>query len=233
MQVRAIKTRVFKEGESLADFVASHLKRVPEGSVLVITSKIVALAEGRTAVASTAAKKATLIRSESVSAIKTKWVWLTIKDGLVMPNAGIDESNADGKIILLPADSFKAAAAIRRALMKRFKVKKFGVLITDSRVLPLRAGVTGVALGYAGFKGLRDYRGKKDIFDRPLRMTQTNVADGLAASAVFLMGEGAEQQPLALVTDAPVAFSDLVKKEELMIALKDDLYRPLFRKAGL
>lgn len=189
MQVRAIKTRVFKEGESLPDFVASHVTRIPEGSVLVITSKVVALAEGRTARASTNAKKAALIKSESTSTIKTKWVWLTIKDGLVMPNAGVDESNANGKIILLPADSFKAATVIRRTLMKRFKLKELGVLITDSRVLPLRAGVTGVALGYAGFKGLRDYRGKKDIFDRPLRMTQTNVADGLAASAVFLMGE--------------------------------------------
>ena len=35
--------------------------------------------------------------------------------------------------------------------------------------MPLRAGVVGVALGYAGFKGLRDYRGKEDIFGKKLK----------------------------------------------------------------
>lgn len=233
MITQAIKTRVFKRGEALADFIVSNIPRIPEKSVVVVTSKIVALAEGRTVPISTKANKTRLIKGESTSALKTKWVWLTVKDGMVMANAGVDESNADGQIILLPADSFLAAHTLRSELMKRLKLKHLGVLITDSRVLPLRAGVTGVALGYAGFKGLRDYRGKKDIFKRPLKMTQTNVADGLAASAVFLMGEGSERQPLALIQDAPVVFSSTVDKKELQIALKDDLYRPLFQQAGI
>ena len=96
--------------------------------------------------------------------------------------------------------------------------------------MPLRAGVVGVALGYAGFKGLRDYRGKKDISGRKLKFTQTDVADSLATAAVLAMGEGSERQPLAVITNAPVVFTDRVNKKELLIPLKDDMYAPLFRR---
>jgi len=103
-----------------------------------------------------------------------------------------------------------------------------GVLVTDSRILPLRAGIVGVALGYAGFKGVRDYRGTPDIFGRVLKLSRTDVADSLAAAAVLQMGEGAEQQPLALITDARVEFTERTSRRELRIDPKEDLYRPLF-----
>jgi F420-0:gamma-glutamyl ligase len=174
-------------------------------------------------------QKTKLIKQESDFAIKTKLVWLTIKDGMVMSSAGIDESNAKGKLILLPKDSFQSADLIRNKLKKIFKLRKFGVLITDSRIFPLRAGVVGVALGYAGFKGIRDYRGGNDIFGRVLKMSQTDVADSLATAAVLCMGEGREQQPLALIDNAPVVFAEKINKNELKINPKEDLYLPLFR----
>jgi len=230
MQVKAIKTRVFKENESLVRFITEHVKRVPDGAVLVVTSKIVALAEGRTVAATDVKTKEKYIKSESTFATKTKWVWLTLKDGMVIANAGIDESNADGKLILLPKDSFAAAAKLRKALMKHYKVKRLGVVIPDSRVIPLRAGVIAMALGYAGIKGIRDYRAKKDIFGRPFKFETTGVVDSLSTAAALVMGEGAEQQPLAVITGAPVEFTDRVKKGELLIPLKDDIYLPYFLK---
>ena len=105
-----------------------------------------------------------------------------------------------------------------------------GVLITDSRTVPLRAGVTGVAVGYAGFRGIKDYRGTPDIFGRKFEFSRTNIADGLAAAAVLVMGEGNEQQPLAIIEKAPVEFCDRVKRAELRINIKEDMYRPLFSK---
>jgi len=228
MQVLPIKTRVFKENEDLFSFILKYVKKIPENSILVITSKIVALAEGRTVEYKNQLQKTKLIKQESDFALKTKLTWLTIKDGMVMSSAGIDESNAKGKLILLPKDSFGSADLIRKKLKKIFKVKKLGVLITDSRIFPLRAGIIGVTLGYAGFKGIRDYRGLKDIFDRVLKMSRTGVADSLATTAVLCMGEGKEQQPLALITDAPVEFIEKVNKKELLINIKDDLYLPLF-----
>jgi len=230
MQVTAIKTRVFKENEDLAAFITKHVKKLPERSVLVVTSKIIALAEGRTVAATDTKTKEKYIKQESDFAKKTKWVWLTIKDGMVIANAGIDESNADGKLILLPEDSFAAAAKLRTKLMKYYKVKKLGVVIPDSRIIPLRAGVIAMALGYAGIKGIRDYRGQKDIFGRPFKFETTGVVDSLSTAAALVMGEGAEQQPLAIITGAPVEFTERVKKGELLIPLADDIYLPYFSK---
>ncbi|MBP6060715.1 MAG: coenzyme F420-0:L-glutamate ligase [Candidatus Pacebacteria bacterium] len=229
MQIQAIKTKVFEEGEDLISFICKYVKKLPEESVLVITSKVVALAEGRTVEFVNEKQKIALIKKESSFALETKYTWLTIKDGMVMASAGIDESNAMGKLILLPKDSFRSADEIRKKLKKIFKIKKLGVLITDSRIFPLRAGIVGVVLGYAGFHGVRDYRGNKDIFGRVLKMSRTDVGDSLATAAVLCMGEGKEQQPLALITDAPIVFAEKINKKELLINPKDDLYLPLFQ----
>jgi coenzyme F420-0:L-glutamate ligase len=230
MLIKAIKTKVFKENENLFDFVIRYIPKVKEGSIIVITSKIVALAEGRTAIAKNDKEKEKIIRAESDIAIKTKYVWLTVKDGMVCANAGVDESNADGKIVLLPKDSYKASDTIRKQLMKHYGVKKLGVLLTDSRLMPLRAGVIGVAVGYAGFKGTRDYRNTPDIFGRKMKFTQTDVADSLATAVALVMGEGNECQPVALITEAPVEFSQKVNKKELIIPVGEDLYAPMFRQ---
>lgn len=162
--------------------------------------------------------------------MKTKYTWLTIKDGMVLANAGIDQSNAGGKCILLPRDSFASAAAIRRFLRARFRLKRLGVIITDSRVTPLRLGICGGAIGYAGFRGIRDDRGRPDLFGRRLEMTRTNVTDSLAAAAVLLMGEAAERKPLAVIERAPVVFRETVRRTELLIDPKEDMYRPLFER---
>ncbi len=228
MKVQPLKTRIFKENENLVDFIRAHIKKIPEKSVLVVTSKIVALAEGRTVSDTSASTKEKLIRNESDFALQTKYVLLTIKDGMVMANAGIDDSNAKGKLILLPKDSFQSAAVLRKQLQKIYKVKKLGVLITDSRLFPLRAGVVGVAMGYAGFKGIKSYKGTPDLFGRKFVFSQTDIADSLATSAVLTMGEGRECQPLALITQAPIVFTEKINKRELIIDPKEDVYAPLF-----
>jgi coenzyme F420-0:L-glutamate ligase len=232
MKVASVRTRVFKKREDLTAFITANVRGLKDGSILAVTSKIIALAQGRVVVAKSLKEKEKIIRGESEWAMKTKYVWLTEKDGMILANAGVDESNADGKLILLPKDSFRSVDLLRKKLRKHYKLKKLGVVITDSRIMPLRAGVVGVALGYAGFKGLRDYRGKKDMFGRKLKFTQTDIADSLATAAVLAMGEGSERQPLAVITDAPVEFTERVNKKELLIPLKDDMYAPLFRTAA-
>ncbi len=228
MRIKAIKTRIFRENEDLLSFILKYIKKLPEKSILVVTSKILALSEGRFTEYKNKKQKIDLIKQESTFALKTKYTWLTIKDGMVMAAAGIDESNAEGKLILLPKDSFKSAEFLRTRLIQKFKVKNLGILITDSRLMPLRAGIVGVALGYAGFKGILDYRGTKDMFGRIMKVSRTDIADSLATSAVLCMGEGREQQPLALILGAPIIFTKKINKKELMINPKEDLYLPLF-----
>ena len=171
-----------------------------------------------------------LIKRESEVAIPSKYIWVTVVDGNVMASAGIDESNADGKFILLPKDSFKSAAALRKKLLRAYKTKELGVVITDSRTIPWRAGVMGIATGYAGFRGIKDYRGKPDIFGRKFKYSRVDVADSLATCAVFPMGEGDECQPLALITDISIEFCEKVHKKEVQIPVDDDMYQPLLSK---
>lgn len=229
MIITPIKTRVFLEHENLDDFISEYIPVVQENSIVVITSKIVALSEGRTCDDDSDESKELLIKRESEWAMQTKYAWLTFKDGMLVASAGIDRSNANGKLILLPKNSFEAASRLRVYLLKKYCVANLGVLITDSRILPLRAGILGYAIGYDGFKGIYDNRGKPDIFGRSLIMSQTDIADGLATSAVICMGEAAEQQPLALITDPPVEWTDEpANPNELCIPPEDDLYRPFF-----
>lgn len=227
MKIEPIKTRIFREHEDLSLFVLQHIKKIPEKSILAVTSKIVSLSLGRTEKHRGEKEKAKLIKKES-DIILDKNNLFTIKDGMVMAFAGVDESNGDGKIILLPKDSYESAEALRKQLADRLKLKNLGVLITDSGFIPLRGGAIGMAIGYAGFQGVRNYIGKKDVFGRVLKMSKTNVADSLAASAVLNMGEGSEQCPLALITGAPVLFAK-TKKGEIMIDSKKDMYTPLFK----
>lgn len=228
MRIISILTPIIREGASLEKLIIRAVPKLQDKSILVITSKIVAICQGRV-VPNRYGAKTRWIKRESEQAIRTKWCYLTLKDGHWCPNAGVDESNADGKLILWPKEPYRVAWDICRFLRKYYHRKNIGVLITDSRSFPLRSGVTGVALGYAGFKGLRSYVGKPDIFGKLLRMTRTNIADSLATAAVLQMGEGNEQTPLALVTDAPVVFTNRrINSRELQIDPKDDMYRPLF-----
>ena len=226
MEIIPIKTRIFRENESLLKFIEDHLSILKEGDVVVITSKIVALAQGRTAEIS---DKEGVIKRESDLVIKTKWCYLAKKDGDWLPNVGVDESNASDKIILLPSKPYQVARNLWQSLKQIYHLKKLGVILTDTRSRPLRTGTTGITLAYTGFLGFKDYRGKKDLFGRKLKYTQSNLVDALAIAGVAVMGEGEEQIPLALIHGAPIKYSDrFPDSKELLMDPRRDLYRPIF-----
>ncbi|MEK7784206.1 MAG: hypothetical protein AAB658_02115, partial [Chloroflexota bacterium] len=79
MEIKVIKTRVFLENEDLLSFILQYIKKIHENSILVVTSKIVALSEGRTKDFISEKEKIALIKQESDFAVKTKVVWMTIK----------------------------------------------------------------------------------------------------------------------------------------------------------
>lgn len=211
-------------------------KALGERSILVVTSKIVAIWQGRCIPIDAVKDKDKLIKKEADFYLARKkvpkgWVMLTMKHGVMIPTAGIDESNANGYYILWPEKPFLTAKKIYRFIKKEYKLKKFGVIISDSHTVPLRWGTLGIALAYWGFWPLVDYRGKRDIFGRKLKITQANIADALAAAAVLSMGEGKEQTPIAVITDvrSTITFGnfDFEKKNPLAIERKKDIYSPL------
>jgi len=159
---------------------------------------------------------------------------ITVKHNLLVASAGIDESNGNGYLVLWPKDPQKSANMIREYLVKKHKVKRVGVIITDSKLTPLRWGVTGYALASSGFRVLNSYIGKPDIFGRLMHAEKLNVADSLAAATVAVTGEGSEQTPIAIIEDLPsVVFQkrNPTNKEikELHISLTDDVFYPLLK----
>ena len=129
-------------------------------------------------------------------------------------------------------DMYALAQELRQELQTRWGVKNLGVLVTDSMILPLRAGVVAAAVAYAGFKGVKDLRGQPDIYGKPLEVTLVNVADSLATAAALCMGEGNNKTPLCLIQNAPAEFTDKTNETEIKYPVENDLYTPLFQAVG-
>lgn len=230
MEIKTYKTAVFKQNGNLPEFIKKHIPALKEKSVLVVSSKLAALREGLIVECQTQKDFENIIKKESAAYFKTSLCYFTVRNGMVMTNAGADRSNtAPGTAVLLPQNPQKSAARLRRELLKIYKLKTLGVILADSMILPLRAGVIGAAVGYSGFKGAQSRVGTKDIYGRKLETTIINYADSLAAAASLLMGEAAEKTPLALITNAPVKFTAKDNPSEIKYPLKDDLYYPFFK----
>lgn len=195
--------------DNLGDLIAVVAKQLKEKSVVVITSKVVAICEGRCVPLTDynsdkkelAKKEAELYLEQQITP-DASWMH-TIKDGVLIGSAGIDKSNGNGFFILWPKNSKASAKKVYKLLKKQSGVKDFGVVITDSHTLPFKRGLMGFAIAYFGFKPLIDDRGKNDLFGYEMHLAQRNVPDTLAASAVFLMGESGEQTPVAIISDLP------------------------------
>lgn len=236
-RVVPIRTEVFSVGRDLAEFVVASIsrERVSEGMVLAITSKIVSLAEGAV-VARSATEKGPLIRREAeVFLGETLFgVALTIKHGILIPSAGIDESNSvDDAFILFPKDPYASARRLHAELRVKWGLRDLGIIITDSHTQPLRKGVTGIGLSHWGFRATRDLVGTKDLFGREMKMTHVNVLDALAVSAVYAMGEVAERRPLAVIYGSGAEFTDSTSSAEIAIPRDEDLYgHLLFPRTG-
>jgi dihydrofolate synthase / folylpolyglutamate synthase len=242
MKVTPIQTPVVHAGDNLYQILDSALPRVEENSIVVVTSKIIALAEGSVVpkVEGTQQEKHDLVRLEAELYLEPDQspynLMLTVKHNIMAVNAGIDESNADDQYVLLPQDPYRSAREIWDFLRKRDGLQNLGTLIVDSKTFPLKWGTMGTALAHCGFLALNNRIGEKDLFGHEMQMTQVNVTEGLAAAAVLEMGEVAESQPLCLITEvAMVEFQDRpptqAEIESLQITLEDDAYAPILTKA--
>lgn len=241
MKVSTIKTDKITptRPKSILTILDDYLTELKEGSILAVTSKIVSICEGRVIKIGSIDKKE-LIKQEAEYFLppeENKYnITLTLKNNLLIPTAGIDESNGNGYYILWPSDAQKTANEIRKYLAERFSLKKVGVIITDSKTSPLRWGTTGVAIAHSGFSALNNYIGKPDIFGKLLRITKANIMDALAVTAVVVMGEADEQTPLAVIEQIPfVKFQQRNPTEnelkELHITIENDLYGELLKGA--
>jgi coenzyme F420-0:L-glutamate ligase len=227
MQIIPVRTRLFRQDESVADFVREHVTDLRPDDILVITSKIVALSQGR--VLESGFDKRATIRAEADEVRESPWCFLTRRGSDWCANAGVDESNADGKLILLPKDPAGAARALRVSLERIYGFAPT-LILTDTRIVPLRQGTMGMALAWAGIKPIKDYVGSPDLYGRHLKMTKANIVHALATAAVLVMGEGAESVPIVIIRDADVERDPDASGEvsDLAILPREDVYRVVF-----
>lgn len=229
MIFRPIKTRKFlPPKDDLYSLLDSYLPALKEKDILVITSKIVSIGQGRTVKITKATDRIALIKQEADAYLPENPSSLAIKDHTLTPYAGIDRSNADEHYILWPKNPPSAAKAIWKYLRQRHKIKQLGVIIADSFCLPFRWGQMGISLGFFGFNPLYSYANKRDIFGRKLVRSNSNLVDSLSALAVVHMGEGNEQTPLCLIRGfTKIKFDQKDHFQEFFISPADDLYTPL------
>jgi coenzyme F420-0:L-glutamate ligase len=250
MIIYALKTNMVKTGDNIVDVVLEAIKNanlaLEDNDIIALASKIIAHAEGRivrldnvkpSKEAEKLAKKyslqpelAELILHEADKIYGgVEKAILTLKNGVLAANAGIDNKNAPaGHAILWPKDPKKSAKEIRDEIENRTS-KKVGVLIVDSSLIPLRIGTVGLALAITGFKPIKDHRGKKDIFGRQIVITRHAIADDLACVAHFLMGEASERIPIVLIRGAQVEFDEGVYGgADMMMPIKECIFMKTF-----
>ncbi len=231
-----VKTRAFlPPKDDIFKLLDDYLPPLKEGDVLLVASKVLGIHEGRCVKIESTISKDALIRKEADayiprSMVPKRLIMPTIKHGIIVAFAGIDESNGNGYYIFWPKDPVASARMIRDYLKKKFKLRRLGVIVTDSYIRPLRAGVVGIAIGSYGIEPLLDYRGTKDIFGRTMKMEQTNIVDSIAAMGSFIMGEGNERRPFLIARGIEgIRFTDKPTYKKTRVSEKIDLYRPFVK----
>lgn len=250
MRLYAINTRIIKTGDNLVDIILESIRKqhlqLENNDILAITSKIIAYAEKRIV------KLSEIKPSERAKGLAQKYsiqlefaelilreaekiyggvqkAVLTLKNGILTANAGIDNKNASfGFAVLWPNNAKEWAVRIKNEVKHRTG-KQVAVLIVDSGLIPLRIGTVGLALAVAGFKPVIDCRGKKDVYGKPLVITHHAIADNLASAAHLLMGEAAEKNPIVIIRDANVDFDEgAYDSADMMMPFHDCIFMNAF-----
>ena len=207
-------------------------ERLTNGDILVIASKVVSYCEGRLVSAKNKKEFQHLIKKEADKVLQKGEMIITLKNRVLIPNAGIDNSNTPkDQVVLWPKDPFKTAKTIRQKLIKEYKLKNLGILINDSHCQPLRLGTSGIAIGWAGFFGVEDVRGKKDLFGKKMTYTQIAIADNIASAANLLMGETNASIPFVIVRGLKIKWTNKkASAKDYFISPKECIYRSLYNK---
>jgi len=149
---------------------------------------------------------------------------ITSADNIMAPNAGIDKSNSQDKLILYPNYPYLVAEQIKRKFFLDYNIH-VGIIIVDSRLMPARVGTIGVAIACSGIEPVLDRRGTKDLDGNVLKVTFQAIADNLASIANHKMGEGDETLPMAIIRDSGAKITDRkISPNEMAISHDECVY---------
>lgn len=232
---------LIKQGDDIARLLSGKTQ-LKEHDIVVISSTIVSKSEGRilslndvnvTERAKKIAERnlndprfvqAVLDESEEIL-LESPFLLVRTRNGSICVNAGIDRSNVEGSdnVLLLPEDPDKSAFELKESIFK-LTGKKVSVIITDTNGRAFRMGQTGAAIGIAGMKATRDWRGTKDLFGRVLEVKNEAIVDEIAGFANILMGEGSGGTPV-VITRGLELYHESYGLNELLRPEKEDVIR--------
>ena len=214
-------------GDDLASLLAPALRSVGvrDEDVVVVTSKMVAKAEGRL-VAADDPTRTVAAETARIVARRGDLVIAETSHGYVCANAGVDASNVDaGTLALLPTDPDGSARRLREELEGRLGVRGLAVVVSDTFGRAWRVGVVNVAIGADGLPSLVDLRGRSDDRGRTLETTEIALADEIAAAGGLVMGKDA-RIPVAIVRGVDRLGGRPSPASALVRPAADDLFSP-------
>ena len=252
MELFAIKLPLIQEHDPFLKILIDHIRKnkggLKEGDIVIIAEKVIAISQGRvrklsevSPISKEAKKLANkydmdqryvelILREADIILGGMRHVILAKVNDFLIANAGIDQSNAGpDSVILLPNNLKRVPWEYWKSLRDDFKIDNLGIIISDSRVQPLRKGTIGIAIATAGFEPIEDLRGHPDLFGRPLEITMRAIADDLTSAAQFLLSEADQQTPVVIIRGANVTFTETPQFTPEM-APEECLYMNIFSK---
>lgn len=234
------------KGMDLADLIVNAANddgtALESGDVVVITSKIVSKAEGRTVdlVDITPSQFATeyaekwekdpriveIVLRESTRIVRQVGpVMITeTKHGFVCANSGVDQSSsgAHDRAVMLPEDPDGSARGFR----KRFKELGIdvAVLVSDTFGRPWREGQTDIAIGSAGMDPMVSYIGQIDPHGHEFKVQVVCAADELAGAAELMKGN-VSRIPVAVIRGWSWEPNETASMQDIIREAEKDVFR--------
>lgn len=227
-------------GDSLSDIISSSVS-IQENDIIVVAQKVISKSEGRIVdlasiipsllaegIASAYHKDPRLVEiilkeTKRLVRLENGIIIVETNHGIICANAGVDESNVDrGYATLLPVDPDKSANEIRQNL-KNNTGKNTAVIISDTFGRPFRMGQINQAIGVSGIVPILSYKGKKDTFEREMRVTEIAIADELCSASELVTGK-TKNVPVTIIRNF-VYDSAIRNSTKLVRSRKEDLFR--------
>jgi coenzyme F420-0:L-glutamate ligase / coenzyme F420-1:gamma-L-glutamate ligase len=234
------------EGTDLAAAIAGAATDggVPlaDGDVVVVTSKVVSKAEGRTieladiepspfaiewsttwekdpAVTEVVLREAKRIVRQLGPVLITE-----TRHGFVCANSGVDQSSsgAAGRLVLLPADPDASARRIRAGIADLGA--DVAVIISDTFGRAWREGQTDIAIGIAGMQPIHSYIGQFDPHGHEFKVQAVCIADELAGAAELVKGN-VSRMPVGVIRGHQWAADDTATIAPVLREQSRDLFR--------
>ncbi len=217
-------------------------RRVADGDVVIVTSKIVSKSEGATIELDDVEpsefsvswglqwekdpRLVEIVLRESRRVVRQIGPVLITEThhGFVCANSGVDQSSsgAHGRIVVLPKDPDASARHIRSSFATHGV--DVAVVISDTFGRPWREGQTDVCVGLAGINPIRSYIGEVDPHGHEFKVQEICVVDEIAAAAELVKGN-TSRIPVAVLSGLQFEASDSATMAPVLRDSSRDLFR--------